>query len=83
MIDIETKWTEYKKLTNPDNDLEKVADNKEAYQCAKKNYYQNDSIEMNGSSYYSIYLDVADSSLERHAYASVGQELAIVYTVKK
>ena len=84
MIDIETKWTEYKELTNPENDLEKVANNKEAYQCAKKNYYQDDSFgSTDSSSYRAIYLDTADSSLERHVYASVGQEFAIVYTMKK
>lgn len=83
MIDIEIKWTEYKELTNPVEDLGNPANNKEAYQCAKKSYYQDDSIEFGGSSYKAIYLDSADSSLERHAYASVGQEFAIVYTVKK
>lgn len=83
MIDIETKWSEYKELTNPENDLEKIANNKEAYQCAKKSYYQDDSFGPSGSSYRAIYLDSVDSSLERHAYASVGQEFAIVYTVKK
>ena len=83
MIDIEMKWTEYKELTNPVEDLGNPANNKEAYQCAKKSYYQDDSIESGGSSYKAIYLDSADSSLERHAYASVGQEFAIVYTVKK
>lgn len=83
MIDIEIKWTEYKELTNPVEDLGNPANNKEAYQCAKKSYYQDDSIESGASSYKAIYLDSADSSLERHAYASVGQEFAIVYTVKK
>lgn len=83
MIDIEIKWTEYKELTNPVEGLENPANNKEAYQCAKKSYYQDDSVESGGSSYKAIYLDSADYSLERHAYASVGQEFAIVYTVKK
>lgn len=83
MIDIEMKWTEYKELTNPVEDLGNPANNKEAYQCAKKSYYQDDSIESGGSSYKAIYLDSANSSLERHAYASIGQEFAIVYTVKK
>lgn len=70
-------------MTNPVEGLENPANNKEAYQCAKKNYYQDDSIQSGGSSYKAIYLDSTDSSLERHVYASVGQEFAIVYTMKK
>lgn len=80
-IDSETKWIEYKYESDPTTLEDGMkANNKEAYECAKRNYYQ---LEF----YYSgecfdLRLDMNESGLERHTYIQVGSDSVITYTPK-
>ncbi len=81
-IDSETKWSEYKfqndPVTPPDG---ATSNNKEAFSCAKNNYYQTDYY--NGfDEYATLRLDLTESSLERHSYTMLGQDSVITYTAK-
>ena len=82
IIDSETKWSEYLYSSNPSEDK---ADNKKAYQCAQKNYYQvstkgyNDA---NGKSFYPLKMDITEKTLERHSYTKLGEDCVITYTAK-
>ena len=79
-IDSETKWSEYKYQSDPTTPPEgATSNNKEAFSCAKKNYYQ---IEYSGYEYYSLRLDLTESTLERHSYTMLGQDSVITYTAK-
>lgn len=79
-IDSETKWSEYKyqndPVTPPDG---ATSNNKEAFLCAKNNYYQMD---YSGYDYATLRLDLTESSLERHSYTMLGQDSVITYTAK-
>lgn len=79
-IDSEIKWSEYKYESNPSTDYPdgNTPNNKEAFSCAKKGYYQN-------KGYYSndpIRLDLDQSSLERHTYTKLGDDSIITYVAK-
>ena len=80
IIDSEIKWSEYKYENDP-SELKsgETANNKEAFNCAKKNYYQDF---YSGSEYVSLRLDLAESSLERHTYTMLGDSSVITYTAK-
>ncbi len=79
-IDSETKWMKYKgdKDSAPYPEVG-MANNEEAYACAKKNYYQ-----LGGFYAQSVYLSLDSnlSSLERHTYTQVGSDSVITYTAK-
>ena len=82
IIDSEIKWVEYLYDKNPD---EKPADNKKAYECARKGYYHvNGSIYYNPekNNYYPLSGDLTDKSLERHSYTKLGDDSVITYTAK-
>lgn len=82
IIDSEIKWSEYLYDKNPD---EEPADNKKAYECAKKGYYHvNGSIYYNPEkdNYYPLSGDLTDKSLERHSYTKLGDDSVITYTAK-
>ena len=79
-IDSETKWSEYKYQNDPTTPPDGAkSNNKEAYSCAKSNYYQ---LDYSGYDYYSLRLDLTESSLERHSYTMLGQDSVITYTAK-
>lgn len=79
-IDAETKWSEYKYATNPTQLPDgTTANNKDAFNCAKKNYYQDLS---SGGQYVTLRLDLTESALERHTYTMLGQDSVITYTAK-
>ena len=78
IIDSETKYSECK------FDLKDLAiNNSEAYRCAKRGYYTSvTSINSGAAHYFALYLDLADSSLERHSYISLGNDTLFTYTPK-
>lgn len=80
-IDEETKWSEYKYTTDPTTVSEGTSNNKEAFNCAKSNYYQNLS-NYYDSQYITLRLDLTDSTLERHTYTMLGEDSIITYTAK-
>lgn len=83
IIDIETKYREYLYDTNPNDE---TANNKKAYNCAKKNYYANysgyrlDEIEV--KYYFYLKADILDKSLERHSYIKLGADTVVEYKAK-
>ena len=84
-IDCETKYSEYLYSENPENDID--ADNKEAYKCAKKGYYQyRDYIyyseDEDGNYYYILKADSETSALVSHKYIYLGSDDRITYTEK-
>lgn len=84
IIDSEIKYSEYLYSSNP-NDA--PADNKKAFQCAKKNYYQvyayaYDIDEKSKDYYYAIKMDLDDKSLDKHSYTKLGDNCTITYKVK-
>ena len=79
-IDEETKWSEYKYSTNPTFVYEDTPNNKEAFNCAKSNYYQDFS--GYNSQYITLRLDLTESTLERHTYTILGENSIIAYTAK-
>ena len=80
-IDSETKWSEYKYASDPTTVSEGASNNKEAYNCAKSNYYQ-DLGYLSDQEYVTLRLDLTDSSLERHTYTMLGQDSVITYRAK-
>lgn len=72
IIDTETKYSEYLYSTNPNEGNE--ANNKEAYEKAKKGYYTINS----GT----IRLDMAEKEMERHTYTKLGEDCVITYKAK-
>lgn len=78
IIDFETKYSEYLYDTNP---TEEPADNKKAYECAKKNYYilSDTSVYL---PYYTLKADMVETGLERHTYTKVGEDLIITFKEK-
>ena len=81
-IDSETKWSEYKYENDPtDPPAGAKSNNKEAYSCAKSNYYQVDSYS-SGNDYYILRLDLTESNLQRHVYTMLGEDSVITYTAK-
>ena len=83
IIDIETKYREYLYDTNPNDE---TANNKKAYNCAKKNYYANysgyrlDEIEV--KYYFYLKTDILEKSLERHSYIKLGSDTVVEYKAK-
>ena len=83
IIDIETKYREYLYDTNPNDE---TANNKKAYNCAKKNYYANysgyrlDEIEV--KYYFYLKTDLLEKSLERHSYIKLGANTVVEYKAK-
>ena len=84
-IDSEIKWSE----ANKDINLEGLegCDNKEAYNCAKTNYYNFDNYSYSdiyyaNDDYFNVYLDSCESSIERHSYIMVGEDSVITYKAK-
>ena len=80
-IDEEIKWSEYKYESNPTTNYPDgtTPNNKEAYSCAKKGYYN-----AAGGLYSTtnIRLDMNESSLERHTYIKLGDDSIITYVAK-
>ena len=76
-IDSEVKWSEYKYESNPSTAYPD-ANNKEAYSCAKKGYYEN----IGYGSGSNLRLDLTESSLERHTYTKLGDDSIITYVTK-
>ena len=74
-IDSETKYREYLYAKNPEAG---EADNKKAYNCAKKNYY------VLKTDYYTLNLrlDLEEKGLERHSYTKLGDGSMVDYRVK-
>ena len=89
-IDAVTKYTEYRNSTNPSQDRE--ADNKQAFRCAKKNYYLEESAsfaydlnrdpDTGWSYYYSLKEDIVEKGLEKHTYRKLGEDSIVEYRVK-
>lgn len=79
-IDAKTKWSEYKYTTDPTTVSEGTSNNKEAFNCAKSNYYQN--LSDYGYQYITLRLDLTESTLERHTYTMLGEDSVITYTAK-
>ena len=79
-IDSEIKWSEYKYASDPTTVPEGTSNNKEAFSCAKTNYYQ--EVSSSGSQYVTLRLDLTESSLERHTYTMLGQDSIITYRAK-
>ena len=78
-IDFEIKWSEYKR--NSESDSVSGIDNKEAYKCAKKNYYlMTEYVDSFG--FYVLRLDSTESTLERHTYTQVGNDSVVTYKEK-
>lgn len=80
-IDSEIKWSEYKYASDPTTVSDGASNNKEAYSCAKSNYYQDISSGYE-SQYVSLRLDLTESSLERHTYTMLGEDSIVTYTAK-
>lgn len=83
-IDSEVKWSEYKFTSDPVTTSEGVSDNKEAYNCAKSNYYYYADYQypFDRSEFIPLRPDLTESSLERHTYTMLGQDSVITYTAK-
>ena len=79
-IDAEIKWSEYKYTTNPTSVYEDTPNNKEAFNCAKSNYYQDFS--SYNSQYITLRLDLTESTSEMHTDTSLGENSIITYTAK-
>lgn len=86
IIDKETRWIENKYPQNYDASDENYEyyDNAMAYQCAQKGYYQDfgNGFDDTGTEYATLYLDMVDSSLERHTYTQLGEDSAVTYVEK-
>lgn len=83
-IDCETKYSEYLYDENPDGEKAE-ADNKKAFACAKKGYYQtliNFYRDENGNFYGELRTYSSPSALVSHKYISVGSDSVITYKVK-
>ena len=80
IIDSEVKWSEVSDDVNPEN-LE-GCDNKEAYKCAKTNYYTSVDSGYAYNEYCFIYLDSSETSIERHVYTMLGEDSVITYQAK-
>lgn len=79
-IDYELKWSEYKYENDPISLPEGMtSNNREAYSCAKTCYY---SIINYPTEYFTLRLDLTESSLERHTYTILGEDSVITYTAK-
>ncbi len=77
-IDSEVKYSEYLYANNPTTD---AANNKVAYECAKKNYYLlTSSAGFNKA--YNLKMDLEEKSLERHTYTKLGDDSIITYKAK-
>lgn len=79
-IDSEVKWSEYKFTNGPVATSESVSNSKEAYSCAKTNFYNLGY--QYPSEYVRLRLDLTESSLERHTYTMLGQDSVITYKAK-
>lgn len=83
VIDEETKWSEYFYSSNPDTSTK--ADNKRAYNCAKKSYYRNFDYTYSDDGmtiYHAIKLDTTEKDLEEHTYTKLGEDSVITYKAK-
>ena len=84
IIDSERKWSEYLYDKNPSDE---EANNKKAYECARKNYYYdcfnyNDTIKIDDKYCYNLQTDMIENSLERHQYIRIGDNYTIEYKEK-
>ena len=82
VVDSDTKWLEYLYSTDPTT---QSGDNKKAYECAQKNYYQISGSaypSATGELYFTIRNDMAQTGLERHEYTKLGNDEEISYVVK-
>ena len=84
-IDCETKYSEYKYKTNPEDSSVEVTevtpDNKKAYSCAKKSYYILGSL--NSSNYvWNVRKNLTETGTERHTYVILGSDCTITYQEK-
>ncbi len=84
-IDSAVKYSEYLYSENPVTN--KKADNKKAYDCAKKNYFYSSSfsggLDPDTKEYfYILRADLVEKSLMRHSYMKLGEDCVITYEVK-
>ena len=83
VIDVETNWVEYLYDENPSTELK--ANNKKAYECAKKNYYHisnNVTYPKNGESYCSVIKNMVKTNLEDHTYIKLSENQQVTYVPK-
>lgn len=88
IIDQETRWIENKYPQNYNASSEdefEYYDNEMAFECAQEGYFQDfqQGYDEETETYYKIlYLDIVDSSLERHTYTQLGEDSAVTYVEK-
>ena len=88
IIDQETRWIENKYPQNYDASSEdevEYYDNEMAFECAQEGYFQDfqQGYDDETETYYmTLYLDIVDSSLERHTYTQLGEDSAVTYVEK-
>lgn len=87
IIDQETRWIENKYPQNYDASSEdevEYYDNEMAFECAQKGYFQDfgNGFDDTGTEYATLYLDMVDSSLERHTYTQLGEDSVVTYVEK-
>ena len=84
IIDQETRWIENKYPQNYDASSEdevEYYDNEMAFECAQEGYFQDfgNGFDDTGTEYAALYLDIVDSSLERHTYTQLGEDSVVTY----
>ena len=87
IIDQETRWIENKYPQNYDASSEdevEYYDNEMAFECAQEGYFQDfgNGFDDTGTEYAALYLDIVDSSLERHTYTQLGEDSVVTYVEK-
>lgn len=80
VIDAEIKIKEYKYSENPTVEF---ADNKKAYECAKKSFYRTTGSKYDSSNImYSFYSDLDTNKIENHTYTKLGENSVVTYKIK-
>lgn len=88
IIDQETRWIENKYPQNynaSSEDEVEYYDNEMAFECAQEGYFQDfaQGYDEETETYYkTLYLDMVDSSLERHTYIQLGEDSVVTYVEK-
>ena len=88
IIDQETRWIENKYPQNynaSSEDEVEYYDNEMAFEYAQEGYFQDFQKEYDDETetyYMTLYLDMVDSSLERHTYIQLGEDSVVTYVEK-
>ena len=88
IIDQETRWIENKYPQNynaSSEDEVEYYDNEMAFECAQEGYFQDfqQGYDDETETYcMTLYLDIVDSSLERHTYTQLGEDSVVTYVEK-